>query len=236
MLSSPRKFIIIFLFLLNIPFLSLAANSITDNILAASRLMYHKGQAREQMRVYASAKEAYISILEKTLPQIENKVISAGATVETLPFIIAAAYRLGIVTQRSFTGNVDKLYEQLESYKKTDNYLESLLATIANLRIEQNINISKKQYSHLYFSRAFNRVSWAAALINGNAWKHYFIYMPSDAVLMLEQSANDFEKAFQSYGIFDHSTTENINKGFSEFLKKTKLSNRELQVIIKVLL
>ncbi len=47
--------------------------------------------------------------------------------------------------------------------------------------------------------KAYNRLGWAYALLNGSAWKRYMIYTPADTVAMVDKSMADLGTALKAF-------------------------------------
>ncbi|MFH1428515.1 MAG: hypothetical protein ABIH39_02110 [Candidatus Margulisiibacteriota bacterium] len=196
--------------------------------------LYQKGQSREQIKAYAPAALAYKEVLSRTMQVINDLEKSEDKVNSMMPYAIGASYRLGIITHQINAGSADKLYDQLENYKKTQDWIDEILTSITNLQIERGIIIPKNQYSHLYFSRAYNRVSWAAALMRGNAWKRYFIYMPSDIVSMIGVSIQDLQTLFTNYGIKKYNDEESVSANMNLLFESVNTASRDEQLTFKL--
>ena len=179
----------------------------TTNFVNQLNVLYQKGQSREQIGAHEAAVAIYKDIISKTLAVVDDPHRSQETVTSILPFTIGAGYRLGLITQRVNDGSAEKLYDKLQSYKETQDAIENILTTIANLQIDRDYRLPHRQYNHLYYARSFNRISWAATLINGNLWKNYFIYMPADTVALINISIDELKKMFENYGVQNY---ENI--------------------------
>ncbi len=94
-----------------------------------------------------------------------------------------------------------KLYKQLEMYEDADNCINEVLTSISNLTTEKSMSISPGQYYPLYYAKAYNRLGWAYALLNGSAWKRYIIYTPADTIAMVDKSMGDLGLALKAFDI-----------------------------------
>ncbi|MFC1596267.1 hypothetical protein ACFL4D_03190 [Candidatus Margulisiibacteriota bacterium] len=197
-------------------------------------VLYQKGQSREQIGANTSAAAVYNQILTDTIEIINNTNTPLERIIDILPFTISAGYRIGIIAQRVNAASADKLYEQLQSYKQTQKHIEEVLTAIANLQIDRDYRVPKRQYNHLYFARAYNRISWSATLINGNLWKRYFIYMPSDAVLMIDASIRDLKTMFNNYHIKNYQQEGDVFNRLTELMNKIAVGTREEQLTYKL--
>jgi hypothetical protein len=204
------------------------------NIVQKLNVRYQKGRSREQLSAYMGAAAAYKDILKQSLLIINNGQKSSEDILSVMPFAISSGYRLGLITQWINAENAEKLYEQLQSYKDAQDDIEKILTSIANLEIDRGINIPNRQYNHLYYARAYIRLSWASALINGNAWKRYFIYMPADAVLMINASMQDLKKMFANYSVTDPIKDNDADRKVEQFSAWLRTAPREEQLTLKL--
>jgi hypothetical protein len=196
--------------------------------------LYQKGRSREQLGAHAFAVLSYEEILTKTIKIINDPHQRQEEILAVLPFAISAGYRLGLITQYINAGSADKLYEQLRSYKKAQNWVEQILTGIANLQIERGLHVPSKQYNHLYFARAYNRISWAATLLQGNIWKRYFVYMPADAVLMIDISVRDLQKMLNNYQIYDYQDALVLEEFLTDFGQAVQNMSQTAQLTFKL--
>ena len=94
-----------------------------------------------------------------------------------------------------------QLYRQLEMYQESDSWINEVLTSISNLTTEKGMSIPPAQYYPLYYARAYNRLGWAYALLNGSAWKRYIIYTPSDTVTMVDKSMDDLGNVLKAFNV-----------------------------------
>jgi len=160
---------------------------------------YKKGLVREKLGAYENALSAFSAVCSKATEMLNSRDTSRALAEEVLPYAIAAAYRKGILTHRAVEGSVLKLYKQLEMYQDSDSWINEVLTSISNLTTEKNMNIPPAQYYPLYYARAYNRVGWAYALLNGSAWKRYIIYTPADTITMIDKSMADLNLALNGF-------------------------------------
>ena len=180
-------------------------------------VLYQKGQSREQIGASESAVASYKDIVSKSLAVINDPKKPLETITRIFPFAIGAGYRLGMITQRINDGSADKLYDKLQSYNQTQEILEGILTSMANLQIERDYKVPHRQYNHLYYARAYNRISWAAALINGNVWKNYFIYMPADAVALISLSIEELQNMYGNYGVQHYDSLSEVDAKMDAF-------------------
>ncbi|MDC0977780.1 hypothetical protein OAR19_00825, partial [bacterium] len=152
---------------------------------------YQKGKAREVLRAYKQSRGAYIDSLTKTLQLINNYQISKDQIYEVLPYAIASAYRLSIVTRKMVNSEMVYLYEQIEYYKQVNDLISKTLALISNLRLDKHLELSVAYYSHLYYARALNNLGLSYSLTKGILWKGYLVYMPADILLIMDSVEDD---------------------------------------------
>lgn len=187
---------------------SLGAN-VTDYVISstASRPtkslaeLYKKALVRERLGAYENALSALSAVNAKAVEILNAKDTTPDLAAEVLPYAIASAYRKGILTHRSIEGSVMKLYKQLELYEDADSWINEVLTSISNLTTEKGMNISPAQYYPLYYAKAYNRLGWAYALLNGSAWKRYVIYTPADTISMVDKSMDDLGTALKAFDI-----------------------------------
>jgi len=163
--------------------------------------LYTKGLVREKLGAYENALSAYGGVVNKAIEVLNARDTTPALAREVLPYAIAAAYRKGILTHRAIEGSVMKLYMQLEMYQDADSWINEVLTSISNLTTEKGMNITPYQYYPLYYARAYNRVGWAYALLNGSAWKRYIIYTPADTITMIDKSMADLGTALTAFDI-----------------------------------
>jgi len=161
--------------------------------------LYKKGLVREKLGAYENALSSFAAVTSRAVEILNSKNTSQALAVEVLPYAIASAYRKGILTHRSIEGSVIKLYKQLEMYQDADAWINEVLTSISNLTTEKGMSISPAQYYPLYYARAYNRVGWAYALLNGSAWKRYIIYTPADTITMIDKSMADLNLALNAF-------------------------------------
>jgi tetratricopeptide (TPR) repeat protein len=176
--------------------------------------MYKKGLVREKLGAYENALSAYDGVISKATDILNSRDTSTDLAMDVLPYAIASAYRKGILTHRAVEGSVMKLYLQLEMYQDADSWINEVLTSISNLTTEKGMDISPAEYYPLYYARAYNRVGWAYALLNGSAWKRYIIYTPADTITMIDKSMGDLGSAFSAFNV-DYSKDGN-NQGAIE--------------------
>jgi len=162
--------------------------------------LYKKALVREKLGAYENALSAYEAVTSKAIDILNEKNTSAAHANEVLPYAIASAYRKGILTHRTIEGSVMKLYRQLEMYQDSESWINEVLTSISNLTTEKGMAIPPAEYYPLYYARAYNRVGWAYALLNGSAWKRYIIYTPADTVTMIDKSMADLNLALNAFG------------------------------------
>jgi tetratricopeptide (TPR) repeat protein len=183
--------------------------SVTDYIISAESSrptktladLYKRGLVREKLGAYENALSAFDSVSSKAIEILNSKDTSKELANEVLPYAIASAYRKGILTHRAVEGSVMKLYKQLEMYQDSDAWINEVLTSLSNLTTEKNMDISPSQYYPLYYARAYNRLGWAYALLNGSAWKRYIIYTPADTITMVDKSMGDLASALSAFDI-----------------------------------
>ncbi len=184
--------------------------------------LFNKALARERIGAYDDALYAYGLILSYAQTVLNSK--PPYQTVERiLPYMIAAAYRKGIVTHRSIEGSVVKLYKQLQMYEETDKWINEVFAQISNLELDRGIILPKEQYGVLYFARAYNKAGWAFALFNGSIWKRYIIYMPADVIVMLDKSIEDLKQTLSMYDI--NYQVDNIDEKLRSYFSAIDVSS-----------
>jgi tetratricopeptide (TPR) repeat protein len=187
---------------------SLGAN-VTDFVLssAASKPtrsladLYKRALVRERLGAYDNALSTFSAVNAKAIEILNAKDTTPDLAAEVLPYAIASAYRKGILTHRSIEGSVMKLYKQLEQYEDADTWINEVLTSISNLTTEKGMSISPAQYYPLYYAKAYNRLGWAYALLNGSAWKRYVIYTPADTISMVDKSMDDLGMALKAFDI-----------------------------------
>jgi hypothetical protein len=160
---------------------------------------YRKALIRERLGAYDTSLSALDSVGSKAVEILNAKDTSVTLATEVLPYAIASAFRKGILTHRSIEGSVMKLYQQLEMYQNADSWIDEVLTSISNLTTEKGMNIPPAQYYPLYYAKAYNRLGWAYALLNGSAWKRYMIYTPADTVAMVDKSMADLGTALKAF-------------------------------------
>ena len=179
---------------------------------------YKKALVREKLGAYENALASLDTVNSKAVELLNSKDTSRSSAQEILPYAIASAYRKGILTHRAIEGSVLKLYKQLEMYQDADSWINEVLTSISNLTTEKGMAIPPSQYYPLYYARAYNRLGWAYALLNGSAWKRYVIYTPADTITMVDKSMGDLGTALNAFDI-DFSRDGNIedkaDKGLS---------------------
>jgi len=163
--------------------------------------LYKKALVREKLGAYENSLSALDNVVSKAVDILNSKDTSRSLAQEVLPYAIASAYRKGILTHRAVEGSVLKLYKQLEMYQDADTWINEVLTSISNLTTEKGMNIPPSQYYPLYYARAYNRVGWAYALLNGSAWKRYIIYTPADTITMVDKSMGDLNSALNGFDI-----------------------------------
>jgi hypothetical protein len=163
--------------------------------------LYTKALVREKLGALENAVSAYSAVTAKAVEILNAKDTTPELASQVLPYAIASAYRKGILTHRTVEGSVMKLYRQLEMYQDADAWINEVLTSISNLTTEKKMSISPSQYYPLYYSRAYNRVGWAYALLNGSAWKRYVIYTPADTITMIDKSMGDLYTAMNAFDI-----------------------------------
>jgi len=163
--------------------------------------LYKMALVRERLGAYENALSALSLVNARSVEMLNSKDTSPALAAEVLPYAIASAYRRGILTHRAVEGSVMKLYKQLEYYQDADSWINEALTSIANLTTEKGMNISPSQYYPLYYAKAYNRLGWAYALLNGSAWKRYMIYTPADTISMVDKSMGDIGLALKSFDI-----------------------------------
>jgi tetratricopeptide (TPR) repeat protein len=176
--------------------------------------MYKKGIVREKLGAYENALSAYDIVISKATDILNSTDTSKELATDVLPYAIASAYRKGILTHRAVEGSVMKLYLQLQMYQDADTWINEVLTSISNLTTEKGMDITPAEYYPLYYARAYNRVGWAYALLNGSAWKRYIIYTPADTITMIDKSMGDLGSAFAAFDV-DYSK-DGRNQGYIE--------------------
>lgn len=171
--------------------------------------MYKKALVREKLGAYENALSSLDSVNSKAVELLNSKDTSRASAQQILPYAIASAYRRGILTHRAVEGSVLKLYKQLEMYQDADTWINEVLTSISNLTTEKGMSIPPSQYYPLYYARAYNRVGWAYALLNGSAWKRYIIYTPADTITMIDKSMGDLGTGLNAFDV-DYSKDWNI--------------------------
>jgi tetratricopeptide (TPR) repeat protein len=192
--------------------------------------MYKKGIVREKLGAYENALSAYDGVIARATEILNARETTPALAMDVLPYAIASAYRKGILTHRAVEGSVMKLYRQLEMYQDADSWINEVLTSISNLTTEKGMSITPVQYYPLYYARAYNRVGWAYALLNGSAWKRYIIYTPADTITMIDKSMGDLGSAFSAFDV-DYSK-DGRNQGYiesrvDETLKNVNYKSRE---------
>ena len=163
--------------------------------------LYKKGLVREKLGAYENALSAYGAVCSRAVEILNSRDTSQTQAKEVLPFAIASAYRKGILTHRAVEGSVIKLYKQLEMYQDADAWINEVLTSVSNLTTEKSMGIPPAQYYPLYYARAYNRLGWAYALLNGSAWKRYIIYTPADTITMIDKSMGDLNLALNAFDV-----------------------------------
>jgi tetratricopeptide (TPR) repeat protein len=183
--------------------------NVTDYVLSstASRAtrsladLYKRALVRERLGAYDNALSTLSAVNAKAVEILNAKDTTPDLAAEVLPYAIASAFRKGILTHRSIEGSVVKLYRQLELYEDADTWINEVLTSISNLTTEKGLNISPAQYYPLYYAKAYNRLGWAYALLNGSEWKRYVIYTPADTISMVDKSMDDLNVALKAFDV-----------------------------------
>jgi tetratricopeptide (TPR) repeat protein len=173
----------------------------TDNTVKYLAELYKRALVRERLGAYDNALSAFSLVNSKAVEILNSNETSPKLAAEVLPYAIASAYRKGILTHRTIEGSVVKLYKQLEMYEDADNWINEVLTSISNLTTEKGMSIPPSQYYPLYYAKAYNRMGWAYALLNGSAWKRYIIYTPADTIAMVDKSMGDLGLALKAFDI-----------------------------------
>lgn len=191
---------------------------------------YQKGKAREVMKAYAPAVDSYIQSLQESNELLGNSRLSKEQIMDILPYTIASSYRLAIATEKMVNGQMTYLYDQVERYKQAHELVTQTLANISSLRIDRKMEITDSYYGHLYYARALLNNGMAYTLANGTLWQRYFIYMPSDIVLIIGSVKADLEHYLFLNKINERNAIENSVKLFTENI----IDNSYLDKILKL--
>jgi len=192
--------------------------------------LYKRALVREKLGAYENSLSALDAVISKSVEILNSKDTSRSVAQDVLPYAIASAYRKGILTQRAVEGSVLKLYKQLEMYQDADTWINEVLTSISNLTTEKGMNIPPSQYYPLYYARAYNRLGWAYALLNGSAWKRYIIYTPADTITMVDKSMGDLSSALNGFDVDyskDGGSQGNIESKADKILSKINFESPE---------
>jgi tetratricopeptide (TPR) repeat protein len=187
--------------------------------------LYKKALVRERLGAYENALSALSAVNSKAVEILNSRDTSAELAGQVLPYAIASAYRKGILTHRTIEGSVMKLYKQLELYQDAENWINEVLTSISNMTTEKGMSIPPSQYYPLYYAKAYNRLGWAYALLNGSAWKRYVIYTPADTISMVDKSMGDLGSSLKAFDI-DYASDGESRGAIEEHVEKT-LSNMD---------
>lgn len=190
--------------------------------------LYKKALVREKLGANENALSALDAVNSKAVEILNSKDTSRSLALEILPYAIASAYRKGILTHRAVEGSVLKLYKQLEMYQDADAWINEALTSISNLTTEKNMSIPPYQYYPLYYARAYNRLGWAYALLNGSAWKRYVIYTPADTITMIDKSMADLNTALNTFDV-DYSRDGGSSRNIEDKTEKV-MANMNYEV------
>ena len=164
-----------------------------DKNLRYLHLNFRKARMREEHRLYSTALEGYNDLVDYGLKLIKKQNTSEEKIYQILPFLISAAYRVGVVTPKALSTNMVKLYNQFERYKQANDRINEVITVISDCKSQNRIKITKSLYALLYYARGFNKIALAHTLLKGNIWKNYTIYMPSDIVGLIYSGVDDFQ-------------------------------------------
>lgn len=184
-------------------------------------VLFQKAQSKEQFASYEGARSAYIEVLNLSNKLISQDLLDQDMVWELMPYTFAAAFRLGVITPQCIQGSGLDLYKQIQMYSETQNQLDQLLSSLAALQVEKNIKLQQHHYFLIYFARAYNKIAWAQSLIQGNTWKKYMVYLPADAVTMIDKSIEDLRQFLKFYKV-DLSDNEKLVD--QDFINSQKLS------------
>lgn len=184
-------------------------------------LLFQKAQSKEQFASYEGARTAYLEVLNLSHKLISQDLLDQDMIWELMPYAFASAFRLGMITPQSIQGSGLDLYKQIQMYSETQNQLDQLLSSLAVLQVEKNIKLQPQHYFLIYFARAYNKMAWAQSLIQGNTWKKYMVYLPADAVTMIDKSVEDLRQFLKFYKV-DLSDNEKLVD--QDFINDQKLS------------
>jgi len=184
-------------------------------------LLFQKAQSKEQFASYDGARTAYIEVLNLSNKLISQDLLDQDMIWELMPYTFASAFRLGVITPQCIQGSGLDLYKQIQMYSETQNQIDQLLSSLGTMQVERNIKLQQHHYFLIYFARAYNKIAWAQSLIQGNTWKKYMVYLPADAVTMIDKSIEDLRQFLKFYKV-DLSDDEKLVD--QEFLNSQKLS------------
>lgn len=178
---------------------------------------YHKGKSRELLGAYTQAVAAYSSALEQSQALIQSPAVTKEQLTAVFPYMLASAYRLSMATEKMIDGRMVYLYEQIESYKNTDELISQTLTNISTMRIDHQLEIPVAAYAHLYYARALTSLGMAYTLAEGTLWKKYLVYMPSDMVRIVNNAESDLRRYLFLQGI--SVPTQNNTLAVQSFLE-----------------
>jgi len=150
----------------------------------------------EQLKLYGQARNIYLDQVKTFLKQADATK-SKDTLIPQLPLVMAAAYRLAVVTARDNYYQVHPLVHQLDTFQDTHHALDALIQLVGEMRRQYSHVIPRQLYEPLFFARAYNRVAWGNKLLVATAWKQYVVYPPADIMAMVDLGMGDLEQLLQ---------------------------------------
>lgn len=161
-----------------------------------TEVRYFNAMQLEQLKLYGQARGIYLDQVKTFLRQAEATK-SKDTLIPQLPLVMAAAYRLAVVTARENYYQVHPLVHQMDTFQDTHQSLDALIQLLGEMRRQYAHVIPRQVYEPLFFARAYNRVAWANKLLVATAWKQYVVYPPGDIMAMVDLGISDLEQLLQ---------------------------------------
>lgn len=171
-----------------------------------AEVRYFNALQLEQLKIYGQARGIYLDQVKTFLKQAEASK-SKDTLIPQLPLVMAAAYRLSVVTARENYYQVHPLVHQMDTFQDTHQTLDALIQLLGEMRRQYAHVIPRQLYEPLFFARAYNRTAWANKLLVATAWKQYVVYPPADIMAMVDLAMSDLEQLLQ-FQEFPVSATE----------------------------
>jgi len=182
--------------------------------------LMRKGLDRESINAFAPAMQAYDQCLTIAQSSINSGNFNKQTIDYILPYSIGTTYRKSIITNKSIDGSVVSLYKQLQMYEDVDKWINEVLTSTSNFKLEHDTGIQDTQIAPLFFARAYNRMAWAYSLMSGNTWKRYIVYPPSSIAAMVVKSINDLKQDLAYYGISPNDSADDVSKKVDIYFSK----------------